>query len=405
MDMISHDHLWKIQRYTAIMALTMNLTAILINLFMPGNPGQRIVNIGVIALITTVLTASLLIDRKVMRYFQTGIFLIVGIFTILFDTKGRYLGDILFITGVLLAYAYRILSTYSYKTIVIVIITMTMLRLLSGLVIHANALTTDIAVTLFSLSLILFLITLLKNELIWYVKESRKNDIYIQAGMNITGFAHGMDLGTAINTVKTIKRKIENRDYGKALHFAENLDRYLTLKNALKETILFSANQSRTTVKQNVDIQKNLEAILETTVLNKEVFERITIARNFRTEKLIISAVPFEIHFILQNIITNALEAMLRVPGNHILLITTFRQKKKASVIISDTGPGFAPADIAVPGKHTISHSAKGNTGGFGLIYTDFLVKQNNILMEMHNKKEGGAEVKLTFTVKGETDV
>jgi signal transduction histidine kinase len=405
MDIISSDHIWKIQRFTAVVSLILAVAAVLINLLGSNNSLQKVINISVIGLMILVLAVSLLFNNKYMRCFQVTIFIAVGVFTILFDANNRFIGDILFITGVLLAYTYRLLNTYSYKTMGIIIISMIILRVVSGIFIPTVDAVEEIVVAVVSVTLILFLTTLLKNELIWYVKESRKNDIYIYAGMNIIGFAHGLNLGTAINLSRTIKRKIQQHDHIKAFRFAGRLESYLLRKNRLLDNLLFAVNQSRMTVKQEVDICKTLEAVLDVIRLNKEVVRKIKVCYHTAAEQLLISAVPFELYFILQNIITNAVEAMLRIEKRHVLKICFNRIMNNVCLVISDTGPGFDKEVIDKRFDFKKIQSIKNAPGGFGLLYASSLMKHNNIKSEFRNKQEGGVEVKLTFRMIGVKDV
>jgi two-component system sensor histidine kinase RegB len=79
----------------------------------------------------------------------------------------------------------------------------------------------------------------------------------------------------------------------------------------------------------------------------------------------------------------------------HAVALHADRQEDMLAVTVSDDGPGFPPAQLAVLGKPY--HSSKGAGHGVGLFLTVNVVRRLGGRLEALNRAEGGAEVRLTL--------
>ncbi|MBN1907866.1 MAG: HAMP domain-containing histidine kinase, partial [Deltaproteobacteria bacterium] len=100
------------------------------------------------------------------------------------------------------------------------------------------------------------------------------------------------------------------------------------------------------------------------------------------------------------NILTNAYQAIeektSEEPGN--VLISTFNEKDKIFIKISDNGVGF---DMAVKSKlYEPLFSTKAFGVGLGLSITRQIIEQHGFKMDMHGEPGKGASVTITIPVE-----
>jgi signal transduction histidine kinase len=105
---------------------------------------------------------------------------------------------------------------------------------------------------------------------------------------------------------------------------------------------------------------------------------------------------PEGIHRALLNIVTNAIEATTEIEGGRVLVTTQVDSDAgTARIVVSDNGPGIAPADL--PGLFQPFASTKGTRGtGLGLPVSEKIVREHGGRLEIRSEAGQGA----TFTVE-----
>lgn len=121
---------------------------------------------------------------------------------------------------------------------------------------------------------------------------------------------------------------------------------------------------------------------------------RLTIVRVYDPDLPTVQADVFKLEQALTNILSNALEAM---PEGGTLTVTTRRDAGQVAVVVRDTGPGIAAADL--PRVLQPFYTTKPSGTGLGLAMAARIVEAHEGRIEVRSPGAGGAELTVTLPV------
>jgi nitrogen fixation/metabolism regulation signal transduction histidine kinase len=107
---------------------------------------------------------------------------------------------------------------------------------------------------------------------------------------------------------------------------------------------------------------------------------------------------------LLNNLVTNALEALESVPKPHLDITTKLEQAGDAayaSVTVCDNGPGFQRELLSRVFDPYVTSKSKGT--GLGLAIVKKIVEEHGGRIEADNRPEGGAQVRVVLPMKDST--
>lgn len=313
--------------------------------------------------------------------------LIIGILALIFGEDLSYVGEMIILAGVLLVFIYRLIENYSYKTVILLIIGIAGVRLFAG---YGDI--RSLVTTVVSCSMVLFMWTLLRREMNLYIRESQKNETLCRIGMNAANFLHNMHLSTLEKLLQRTRKYTELDDINNTRRYLEYMQKWTAEKINLRDKIVTAVKNNRTTEKELLDLHEVINSVLESLFFDRDVIQQITIIRDFNREDLYLEAVPFEIYFILQNTLLNAIEALLKSPRmEKTLIVSTRKNSGYLNLIISDSGPGFPMK------KNAIDLRSTKIGGGYGTDYITALVKNYNGTVIFTNNPGGGARVEINI--------
>jgi nitrogen fixation/metabolism regulation signal transduction histidine kinase len=104
---------------------------------------------------------------------------------------------------------------------------------------------------------------------------------------------------------------------------------------------------------------------------------------------------------LLNNLVTNALQALEGVPGPRLDVVTNLEQSDvgpQVVITVSDNGPGFQRELLARVFDPYVTSKAKGT--GLGLAIVKKIVEEHGGRIEADNRPEGGARVQVILPVR-----
>lgn len=386
-----NKHIITIQRITGIFLFIANFIMILYNIFIVYN----FFNIIIISCVTGIFAVTIIWINKAMQGIQIIVLALVGILTIIIDEKVFLLGDVLLLLCLFLAYTYRFIRIYSYPVMFSIAGSIGLIQFFVSL--YNGQISGQIIATIISIFvLIFFILFLLKSQIELYIRESQKNGIFIQVGRNSDNFLHNLQLSIMWKYIIDTINFVENDDKTAAVKYLETMKKWLRQNIELKKDILSLITDNQITYPLPVDVNHTLDRILKSLFFDFTVYERIEIRKNFSEEKIFVKIIPFELYFLIQNIIYNAVNAMMKKDGNHILTITTKEEKNHIIIIIEDTGPGFE-----LMKKRKNSKLQLDKPGGYGLDYVRSIIQARKGEIHFYNNfhkgkpADNGAVVKI----------
>jgi hypothetical protein len=400
MDIINPKLIWRIQQASAILVISFSIFAAVYAII----EQSSVFYASSFFVIIFLFIFTLIINHKSMQFLQVFLFLIIGTCTIWFGENTYFIGDIIMITGILLAYTYRLIKHYTYKSIPGIVLFIISIQLSAGIAIQRTIKTDTIVTTALASILIFFMLTQLNTKLTLYTRESCRKEAYIRLGINAGNLLHNLKIGTARNALYFIEKKIRENKAGEALVFTQGLKMWLDEKEFIRNQLVSAINLNLSEVRKHIGVEEIIDGILGLEKIDSKVLGIIDFKTDYYPGGIMIYAVPFEIYFIIQNIINNAVEAMKGFKGKrkHSLHIKTGKTRNRAVITITDTGGGFP-----VPGEGASGEidPAKVKTGknketGYGLTYIVTLVKQNRGTVRFRNVV-AGAEVTVAFPLAG----
>jgi two-component system sensor histidine kinase RegB len=212
----------------------------------------------------------------------------------------------------------------------------------------------------------------------------------VRMGLLASGAAH--ELGTPLATLSVIlgdwKRMPEFKKNPELLEEIAEMQTQLKRCKSIVSGILLSTGEARGESAKRTTIRSFLDELVEEWKGSRPV-------RGFSYHNRIGDDMPVAFDSALKemidNVLDNALEASPEWVG-----VEAHREDGTLRLVVTDTGPGFAPAMLAQFGKPY--QSSKGRPGGgLGLFLVVNVARTLGGAVTARNRPEGGAEVTLTL--------
>jgi two-component system sensor histidine kinase RegB len=212
----------------------------------------------------------------------------------------------------------------------------------------------------------------------------------VRMGLLASGAAH--ELGTPLATLSVIlgdwKRMPEFKKNPELLEEIAEMQTQLKRCKAIVSGILLSAGEARGESAKRTTIRGFLDELVEEWKGSRPV--RGFIYHNRIGDDLPV-AFDSTLKQMIDNVLDNALEASPEWVG-----VDASCENDTLTLVVTDTGPGFAPAMLAQFGKPY--QSSKGRPGGgLGLFLVVNVARTLGGTVAARNRPEGGAEVTLTL--------
>jgi two-component system sensor histidine kinase RegB len=212
----------------------------------------------------------------------------------------------------------------------------------------------------------------------------------VRMGLLASGAAH--ELGTPLATLSVIlgdwKRMPEFKKNPELLEEIGEMQTQLKRCKAIVSGILLSAGEARGESAKRTTIRTFLDELVEEWKVSRPV-------RGFSYHNRIGADMPVAFDSALKQMIDNVLDNALEASPDWVGVEATC-EDHTLRLVVTDTGPGFAPAMLAQFGKPY--QSSKGRPGGgLGLFLVVNVARTLGGTVAARNRPEGGAEVTLTL--------
>jgi PAS domain S-box-containing protein len=131
-----------------------------------------------------------------------------------------------------------------------------------------------------------------------------------------------------------------------------------------------------------------LQNLMSEIIISGDIPDTVKVVKDFTERDIFVKCDPEQIVLALNNIVTNAIQAMER---KGTLTIAIGFKNSHAEVSVTDTGPGFTPEAIRMLFEPLFSTKVYGI--GFGLAITRLVVERHNGSIEVPSKPGQGATV------------
>jgi two-component system sensor histidine kinase RegB len=212
----------------------------------------------------------------------------------------------------------------------------------------------------------------------------------VRMGLLASGAAH--ELGTPLATLSVIlgdwKRMPEFKKNPELLEEIAEMQTQLKRCKSIVSGILLSAGEARGESAKRTTIRTFLDELVEEWKGSRPV-------RGFSYDNHIGADLPVAFDSALKQMIDNVLDNALEASPEWVGVEASCAQDT-LTLVVTDTGPGFAPAMLAQFGKPY--QSSKGRPGGgLGLFLVVNVARTLGGAVSARNRPEGGAEVTLTL--------
>lgn len=143
----------------------------------------------------------------------------------------------------------------------------------------------------------------------------------------------------------------------------------------------------------------NIETIIENCLIMLEnlIRHKIEIKKSFTTNRYFLYGNESELHQVLFNILTNAIQA---IPSKGVITIETKITESTLKIAIKDTGRGISQENIKKITDPFFTTKAPGEGTGLGMSIAYSIIKQHKGKLEYKSKPGEGTEVTLQFPVQ-----
>ncbi len=137
------------------------------------------------------------------------------------------------------------------------------------------------------------------------------------------------------------------------------------------------------------DLHEGLEVTLR---IATPLLRSLNVVKHYASQLPPVPCDPAQIHQVLLNLITNAIQAM---QGRGDLILATGYTSQEVWVSITDTGPGIAPRHLRRLGEPFFTTKPQGEGLGLGLTISYSIVKQHRGRLEVHSRVGHGTRFTL----------
>lgn len=222
-------------------------------------------------------------------------------------------------------------------------------------------------------------------------QRAAEEEHIVRMGLLASGAAH--ELGTPLATLSVIlgdwKRMPEFRDSPELLEEIGEMQTQLQRCKSIVSGILLSAGKARGESAVRTTIHTFLDGLAEEWEDSRPV-------KDFIYENRIVDDIPVAFDSALKQSIDNLLDNALEASPTGWVSLCAAVEDGTLSLVVTDRGPGFAPALLAQFGKPYQTTKGKAG-GGLGLFLVVNVARTLGGAVLARNREEGGAEVKLTI--------
>ncbi len=234
------------------------------------------------------------------------------------------------------------------------------------------------------------------------LKEERdKNEVFVNFGLNISGVVHNLKSSLMSIEGCTDLLRSDAEPGGSTPEILDlqkrSTDRMLEMIN----NFMTAVRSYQQTEAQPVALNDLVRGSVELLKGNSTLRNRLKIECEL-SEPDTIYAVPMEIMQVIDNLVTNAAEAMLNTDRYHLKVATSCRDRYVELAVI-DQGTGIEFCDGCTERKcercrrFSIGKTTKVDGAGIGMVYVQLIVREMNGKLRIRSKTDAGTEMKLYF--------
>ena len=221
-------------------------------------------------------------------------------------------------------------------------------------------------------------------------QRAAEEDHIVRMGLLASGAAH--ELGTPLATLSVIlgdwRRMPEFSKNSELLEEISEMQAQLQRCKSIVSGILLSAGEARGESSVKTTISTFLNDLAKEWCATRPIV-------SFAYENRIEQDMPVAFDSALKQMICNVLDNALEASPQWVSLEAT-READALTLVVTDSGPGFAPAMLAHLGKPY--QSSKGRPGsGLGLFFVVNVARKLGGTVTARNREQGGALVQLTL--------
>jgi two-component system sensor histidine kinase RegB len=221
-------------------------------------------------------------------------------------------------------------------------------------------------------------------------QRAAEEDHIVRMGLLASGAAH--ELGTPLATLSVIlgdwRRMPEFSKNSELLEEIGDMETQLQRCKSIVSGILLSAGEARGESSVKTTISTFLNDLANEWCATRPIV-------SFAYENRIEQDMPVAFDSALKQMICNVLDNALEASPQWVSLEAT-RDGDALILVVTDSGPGFAPAMLAQVGKPY--QSSKGRPGsGLGLFFVVNVARKLGGTVTVRNREQGGALVQLTL--------
>lgn len=221
-------------------------------------------------------------------------------------------------------------------------------------------------------------------------QRAAEEDHIVRMGLLASGAAH--ELGTPLATLSVIlgdwRRMPEFSTNSELLEEIGEMQAQLQRCKSIVSGILLSAGEARGESSVKTTISTFLNDLAKEWCATRPIV-------SFAYENRIEQDMPVAFDSALKQMICNVLDNALEASPQWVSLEAT-REDDALTLVVTDSGPGFAPAMLAHLGKPY--QSSKGRPGsGLGLFFVVNVARKLGGTVTARNREQGGALVQLTL--------
>ena len=221
-------------------------------------------------------------------------------------------------------------------------------------------------------------------------QRAAEEDHIVRMGLLASGAAH--ELGTPLATLSVIlgdwRRMPEFSMNSELLEEIGEMQAQLQRCKSIVSGILLSAGEARGESSVKTTISTFLNDLAKEWCATRPIV-------SFAYENRIEQDMPVAFDSALKQMICNVLDNALEASPQWVSLEAT-REEDALTLVVTDSGPGFAPAMLAHLGKPY--QSSKGRPGsGLGLFFVVNVARKLGGTVTARNREQGGALVQLTL--------
>lgn len=280
------------------------------------------------------------------RMFQVTVFIIIGTTAYcIAQTPGIITGPVFFIYGIILALQYGFLDRHFEKKIIVSFSFYSGSNLIFSIIESTRPLYMGILDIGISMLLLYFLWAAFAEDIQYHRiktkqlrEELEENRLFIQFGKHMAGLVHTMK--SKLMSIQGFNEVLEKYTEDPKLNtFLKHQKKAINQMVSLTSNLLFSIKSFNESSTHVISLDKVVQGVLEIYSSDSVFRKEVRIKKVLRQAYCIAS--PREIIIMVENIITNALEAMEQREQKELSIETGVRESR-SFFSVSDTGGGFS---------------------------------------------------------------